>query len=407
LPLSGADRAARPDARSLSSTSAVSVDAVLDIPAPTRVVGVDCAAKADTLPVVDVVVLAYGEEPWLDACLKAVLSSTGVEVRLQLVDNGCSDAAAAALLDDRIRLYTPGRNTGYAGGCVLAASASEAPYLAFVNSDAVVEAGALEALVTALDDPSVGLVTGCVLLGGPDGVIRDDEGQELVNAAGNPVHWLGFSWAGGYRDPVSLHLRERDVAGMSGALFAVRRGVWAELDGFDPEFFAYHEDVDLSLRVWCTGRRVRYVPQARCTHWYEFFRNPGKLTLIERNRLMTVLTVYQLSTLVRVLPMLLLTEVGVLIVAVLNGWAGAKLRGWFWLVGHGGYLMRRRRELNALRRVPDNTWMHRLDNSLSLPAETPGAVPPFARGALRTYWRIVAPRSPKDTSGCSRTAGLL
>ena len=359
----------------------------------------DGAAEADHVPVVDVVVLAYGEEPWLDACLKAVLSSTGVEVRVQLVDNGCPDADAAALLDDRIRLHSPGRNTGYAGGCVLAASAGEAPYLAFVNSDAVVEPEALRALVDALGDPGVGLVTGCVLLGGPAGVLRSTEGEELVNAAGNPVHWLGFSWAGGYRDPVSRHLEGRDVASVSGALFGVRREVWSAVGGFDPQYFAYHEDVDLSLRVWCSGRSVRYVPQARCLHAYDFSRHSSKLALLERNRLMTVLTVYQASTLARVLPALIATEAGVAVMALRNGWGAAKLRSWIWLVTHVGHLRRRRHDVRLLRRTRDLSWTHLLDNSLSLPAEAPGRVPAPARGLLRTYWCAVMPRSRSGSLG--------
>lgn len=349
-------------------------------------------AEAGVDPLVDVVVLAYGDEPWLHDCLKAVLSSSGVEVRVQLVDNGCPDAAAAAKLDPRIRLHSPGRNTGYSGGCLVGAAAGEAPFLAFVNSDAVVEPGALLVLVEALAELDLGLVTGCVLLGGPDGVLRAENGSELVNAAGNPVHWLGFSWAGGYRDPVDLHREVRDVASVSGALFAVRREVWSEVGGFDQEYFAYHEDVDLSLRIWSTGRRVRYLPQARCLHQYDFSRHRAKLALLERNRLMTVLTVYQASTLIRVLPMLLVTEVGVGVVALLNGWGTAKVRGWFWLLQHPGHVRRRRADVQRLRRVPDSGWTRLLDNSLTLPVETPGAVPPFARRLLRRYWQAMAPQ---------------
>lgn len=343
----------------------------------------------DRVPVVDVVVLAYGEEPWLDACLKAVLCSTGVEVRVRLVDNGCPSAAEAAGTDDRITLHSPGRNTGYAGGCVLAAAAGSAPYLAFVNSDAVVEPEALRRLVDALEDGTIGFVTGCVLLGGPDGVLRSPSGSELVNAAGNPVHWLGFSWAGGYRDPVELHEEAKDVASVSGALCALRREVWDEVGGFDPVYFAYHEDVDLSLRIWCTGRRVTYVPAARCVHHYDFSRHPDKLALLERNRLLTVLTVYQRSTLLKVLPVLLLVELGIALSAAVHGWAPAKLRGWWWLVRNGSVLFRRRRTLARYRGVPDRGWIRLLDNALDLPPEAPGAVPSVARPVLHGYGSVV------------------
>ena len=90
-------------------------------------------------------------------------------------------------------------------------------------------------------------------------VMVDDPG--MVNAAGNPVHFLGISWAGGYGERVSEHAVPRDVASVSGALFAVRRRVWERLGGLDPAYFLYHEDADLSLRVHLTGLRVVYCPR--------------------------------------------------------------------------------------------------------------------------------------------------
>jgi len=82
---------------------------------------------------------------------------------------------------------------------------------------------------------------------------------------------------------VDRHLARREVASVSGALCAIRREAWDAVGGFDPDYFAYHEDVDLSLRVWCSGRKVRYVPEARCVHHYEFSRHPRKLELLERH----------------------------------------------------------------------------------------------------------------------------
>jgi GT2 family glycosyltransferase len=339
--------------------------------------------EAGREPEVDVVVLAYGEEQWLDQCLAAILTSEGVRVRVLLVDNGSPAAVEVAGRDARITLISPDRNTGYAGGCVLAAAAGESAVIAFVNSDAVVEPSALRHLVDGLDDDTIGLVTGCVLLPGT---------PDRINAAGNPVHWLGHSWAGGYGDPVHHHQRRRRVASASGALCALRRERWTQLGGFDSIYFAYHEDVDLSWRVWCSGRQVVYLPQARCRHYYDFSRHPGKLELLERNRLITVLTVYQASTLCRLLPMLLLTELGTLLLAMLNGWGEAKVRGWCWLLRNGGHLRHRRSWVNALRTVPDQDWLWRLDNSLELPAEAPGKPPALARAVLAGYWRMVRPR---------------
>ena len=102
-------------------------------------VGVTERPEVPELPEVGVVVLAYGAEPVLDVALRALFASRGVNVRLVLVDNGCErtdlDALRAELGFDLVR---PASNLGFTGGVDLGASRLVAPYLALVNSDAVV-----------------------------------------------------------------------------------------------------------------------------------------------------------------------------------------------------------------------------------------------------------------------------
>jgi len=77
----------------------------------------------------------------------------------------------------------------------------------------------------------------------------------------------------------------------------MRRSTWDDLGGFDTEFFAYHEDVDLCWRARQHGLKLRLVHAASVRHHYEFSRNAQKMYLMERNRLLFVLTTYESSTL--------------------------------------------------------------------------------------------------------------
>jgi len=57
---------------------------------------------------VTAVVLAYGAEPWLEDAVRAVLASTGIDVDVVVVDNGCtSDAIGRVKGLDRVRVITP------------------------------------------------------------------------------------------------------------------------------------------------------------------------------------------------------------------------------------------------------------------------------------------------------------
>lgn len=335
----------------------------------------------NTGPTVSVVVLAYGPEPLLGECVHAILSSTGVAVDVVLVDNGCT-TDAVELLDGSpgVTVIRPSENTGFAGGCNLGARQATGELIGFVNGDAVVEPGAMAALAEALRDESVAIASGS---------LRLHERPDVINSVGNPVHYLGLSWAGGLGDPASAHQAPQEITSATGAIMMLRRPTWDTLGGFCQPMFAYCEDSELSLRAWQHGWRVVYVPSAVALHRYEFSRNDLKLYLLERNRLLMLFTLYQRRTLLLVLGPLLALEVAVLLVAARQGWWRQKVRGWTWLWRNRGLVRERRREVQQARTVPDRQ-LTRLLTAEFEPGEDSGIAQVPALSALsRGYWRAV------------------
>jgi GT2 family glycosyltransferase len=332
-------------------------------------------------PKVGVVMLAYGAEPVLDVALRAVLRSRDVNVSLVLVDNGCQRTDLDALRDELgFDLVRPASNLGFAGGVDLGATRLVAPYLALVNSDAVAEPDALARLVAAAAVPGTGIVSGSIRLA------RD---RSVMNSAGNPLHFLGLSWAGGLDEPASLHQEPVDIASASGAALVLRREVWDALGGFPREFFAYYEDLDLSWRCWQRGLRVRYVPDAVVVHYYEFSRNALKMYLLDRNRLLFVLTCYGARTLALLAPALVAFELAMAVVALTQGWGGQKVRSWGWVLAHLGWVRARRRAVQGARTVSDRElaalWVDRFA-AAAMPL--PAAAGPL-QSVLVGYWHLV------------------
>lgn len=330
---------------------------------------------------VSAVMLAYGAEPYLREAVDAVLASAGVEVELVLVDNGASRESMARVPDDpRLTVVTPGTNLGFAGGMNLAVSRTSHPVVVLVNSDALVETDALSVLARRLEDPQVGVAGATILLA--------DE-PETLNSAGNPLHVLGLSWAGDMGHPASEVDAVREVASASGACMALRREHWDTLGGFPAEFFAYVEDMELSWRTWQHGLRVEVLPDARAVHHYEFSRSPLKMYLVERNRLLLLLTVHERRTLALLALPLLAFEAAILVVSVAQGWGRQKLRGWRWVLTHLRWVRARRRLVQSTRSVEDASLVRLLTDTFD-PAQTP--LPPAAaplESLLRTYWRAV------------------
>ncbi|MBA3799873.1 MAG: glycosyltransferase family 2 protein [Geodermatophilaceae bacterium] len=330
--------------------------------------------------------LGFGAEPYLVSAVSAVLASrtrAGQQLDLEVVvvDNGTDSEVIAAVAGlPRVRVLDPGINTGFTGGCNLGVAQSRGTMVALVNSDAVVSAHALAALTEVASESGVGIATGSIRLA--------DE-PDTMNSAGNPLHLTGLVWAGAHGQPASQYGQRRRVACASGAALVLRRHLWEELGGLTPEYFAYHEDTEVSLRCWQRGLQVVYVPDALVSHHYEFSRNPTKLYLLERNRLILVATTYSGLLLFLLAPLLIGFEIAVAIAALTGGWWAQKWAGWRWMLSHLGWIRSRRRQLQSERTVADRDlaglFTARVDPSnVAVPAIM-AALNPLVAG----YWSLV------------------
>ncbi len=332
------------------------------------------------IPSVTAVILAYRDEPWLEVSVQAVLESTDVDVDVIVVDNGCtSDAVDRVKGLAGVRVIRPDRNLGYAGGTVAGAAEATGDYMAFVNSDAVVTPPALARLTAVAAEPDVGLAMGSIRLAAD---------PSLMNTAGNPLHYAGLSWSGGFEQPASAYATRRSVPCGSGCAFVIAAARWREVGGMTAEYFAYHEDAELSVRLWQRALRVEYVPDAVVVHHYEFSRNAFKSYLLERNRLVFVLTTYQAHSLLVLAPMLLVTEVAMVLTALGGGWVSQKAAGWAWLWQHRRWLRAHRTRLQGARTVPDRdiakimTGDFRPGNVASVRGQT------LYNAVSRGYWSV-------------------
>jgi GT2 family glycosyltransferase len=325
---------------------------------------------------ISVIVVGFGDEPVLEACLSSIREQLGPDDDVVLVDHGITTAPV-----DGVRTVTPSLNGGFGAGCAAGVLATECETLVFVNSDAVLLPGALKALTSRLDDPSVGMAASCVVLA---------DRPEIVNSTGLPVHLSGLSWCDGYGDPVGLHQEPKEVASVAGAFFACSRVVWQRLGGMDESYFMYHEDTDLSLRCHLAGLRVTYCPDAVAVHAYDFSRNARKMYLLERNRFLTVLGDFPTPLLLRVLPVLVVLEPLYLLIALRDGWGREKVRAWGWLIRHAGTVRARRVRVQAEVRDP-----HALDGLLVAAVTQTQLDPPRAltllNHVLTLYWRAAGP----------------
>ena len=213
-----------------------------------------------TQPDVSVVIVTWNGRQHLDACLDAVTAQDGVRVETILVDNASTDGTVAYVREryPSVCVVPLRENRGFAGGNNAGVAEARAPLVAFLNNDTVAEPGWLQALVAGLDERGGFALATSRIVYMHDPQIIDSAGDGFLRSGG------AFKRLHGGRSTDAAETME--VFGVCGAACLMSKRVFDELGGFDEDFFASHEDVDLSYRARLLGYRVRYVPQAVVRH---------------------------------------------------------------------------------------------------------------------------------------------
>jgi GT2 family glycosyltransferase len=215
-------------------------------------------------------VVAHESREDLPACL-ASLRAAALHVEVIVVDNASTDGSAELVrreFPDAL-LIEPGRNLGFSRANNLGLARAGAAYVLFLNPDAALRPGALEALAGVLDaSREVGAVGPRTR--DPDGTIQVTFGPALTPRA----EWRQRRLVEGVRRrrpsalarAEALAAREHEPAWISGSCLLARRAALEAVGGFDEGFFLYEEDADLCLRLRRAGWRVRFTPAAEVVH---------------------------------------------------------------------------------------------------------------------------------------------
>lgn len=211
-------------------------------------------------PLVSIVIVTWNGRQHLDTCLAAVAAQEGVPFEAILVDNGSTDGTVdyVRAAFPWVRIVALPSNRGFAGGNNAGVAHARGRYVALLNNDTAAAPDWLRELLSGLDEASgVALTTSLI-------VYMHDPGT--IDSAGDGLLRWGGAFKRHHGAPASVAAEPAEVFGVCGAACLLPREVFDELGGFDEEFFASHEDVDLSYRARLRGYRCRYVPSAVVRH---------------------------------------------------------------------------------------------------------------------------------------------
>jgi GT2 family glycosyltransferase len=269
-------------------------------------------------PLVSIVTANLNGRQHLESFLSSVASQDFPtdELEVIVVDNGSSDGSLELLTRafPAVKLVENSSNLGFARANNQGAEVAQGRYLALLNNDIRLEPDWVSRIVARREQATQATV--CIasrILSWDGSTVDFIDGGMAFNGRGFQVDFGVPSTS-----PEGTTYPDELLFGC-GAAMLIDRDVYLKVGGFDQDYFAYFEDVDLGWRLWVLGYRVVFCPEAVAYHR----RNASQperhrqTFLLERNALFSVFKNYDDASLAAFLPASLL-----LTFKRAEGWSG-------------------------------------------------------------------------------------
>ena len=217
---------------------------------------------------VALVLLSYNSRAYLERFLPFVLKTDYTDYRLIVVDNASTDDTMEFLQNEypQIDILHIDVNHGFTNGFVESLACIKAKYYALLTSDVEVPPQWLTPLVKAMDeDEKLGACQPKIK------AYKERDSFEYAGASGGFMDRFGYMFCRGrifdhvekdkgqYDEPI-------DVFWASGAVFLLRSDVYHQVGGFDNDFFAHMEEIDLCWRIQRAGYAIKAIPRSEVYH---------------------------------------------------------------------------------------------------------------------------------------------
>lgn len=259
------------------------------------------------LPLISIVIPNYNGADVLEVCLQSLLHQTYARKEILVVDNASQDQSAEVVrrIAPGTRILQQPRNLGFAAAVNRGVLAARGEWVAVLNNDTEAAADWLAECAAAIERHPDASFLACRIL--------DFHRRDRIYSAGDCFLRHGIGYRRGQDQLDSDEYRhEMPIFSACGCAALFRTFAWNAARGFNEDFFAYLEDVELGVRLQTAGARGYYVPSAVVHHiggstsGGEFA--PMVVRLRTRNAILLLLQTLPGPILWRCLPMILASQ---------------------------------------------------------------------------------------------------
>jgi len=297
-----------------------------------------------------IVIPNWNGSRFLPVCLESLRRQTYAPIEVIIVDNASSDGSQDLIKREYawVKLIELPTNTGFTGACNAGMQAARGDIVSLLNNDTEVDTNWAAAVLDAFArHPEVGSVASKMLLFDKrDHLHTAGDYFTIDGRAGNRGVW---------QKDVGQYEREEIVFSACGGSSAYRRVMLDQIGLLDNDFFFSGEDVDLGWRVNLSGWRCLYTPAAIVYHHLSATGGGVTASFYDGRNLIFILVKNLPAALWRKYGGLILRAQGRQAGAAIRAWRGkearAKLRGMFAGMVALPRMLKKRREVQAMRRI--------------------------------------------------------
>lgn len=206
-----------------------------------------------------VVILNWNGVQLLEKFLPSIINYSP-EATVYVADNASTDDSISFVLANfpSVKIIKNDTNLGFAGGYNEALQHIDSEFYALVNSDIEVTENWLQPIIESFEkEPQTAIIQPKIL------DYKNKEYFEYAGAAGGFIDQYGYPYCRGrifetLEKDHGQYDDECEIFWASGACFFIRSSVYNELNGFDADFFAHQEEIDLCWRAFNKGYKTVY-----------------------------------------------------------------------------------------------------------------------------------------------------
>lgn len=218
-------------------------------------------------PKVSVVILNWNGQYFLEKFLPSVYNSTYPNIEFVLGDNDSTDNSIEFVQNNypHITILRNAINYGFAGGYNRILEQVEADYYILLNSDVEVTPSWIEPMIASIEQ------NGYVAVQPKIKSFHQKTHFEHAGAAGGFIDALGYPFCRGRlfhvcEEDKGQYDQNTEVFWASGAALCIKASAWREVGGFDDDFFAHMEEIDLCWRLKNLGHKIGYTYESVVYH---------------------------------------------------------------------------------------------------------------------------------------------